>query len=579
MHRILTRFFCIIASVFFSACTQTKTTSVDGFAEARLEFALPKTFSSSAGLRSPPATVGDFDCLVVNVMAADIAPSFGVNIDTPFSKILAGSHCAYPGIISQPIALAAGSNQIRLRIPVGVQRVIQLAGVVSSTNECSAPLIKVTADPDDSDLHPNYSAVYEIGRAVVNLSGDTAVTVNNQYDSGNPKEIQCEGNKEIDCLQPQYISGSPFAKGDGTLTNPYRICTPIQFGNIRNFLVSKFFTLDSDISLSDASWTPIGNTNTPFTGSLDGKLHTVSNFGRSLSLTTGAGLFGEISGTVEKLTVEAYTLAMSSSSLVGALAGKNTGTISRVIVGSGTVNGINSVGGLVGYNTGTIVQSSSAAIVNGMNSVGGLAGFNIGTILQSSSTATVTGLGQEVGGFIGSMGAGFVSQCSATGAASSGGAYAGGFVGVATGTGTLISRSSAIGAVSADNTGGGFVGALTTDARIQDCYSTGAVIVSDYVAGGFVGSLSSGARISEAYALPSTVTALSNYGPFGGANPSGTFGNIYSLDSLPLIGTGFAGVSLSSSQFSTGTGFVGFDFLTVWKNTDNLGSPVQPFLR
>jgi hypothetical protein len=548
MHRILTRLFCILVSVFFSACTQSKKSSVDGFAEARLEFALPKTFSSSAGLRSPPATVAGFDCLIVNVMAADIKPVVPGNYDTPFADILAGSHCAYPGIISQPIALAAGSNQIRLRIPVGVQRVIQLAGVVSS-NGCSAPLIKVTADPNDSDLHPNYSGVYEIGRAVVNLSGDAVVTINNQYNASNPKEIQCEGAPDIDCSQ--FLTASPFATGDGTEANPYRICTADQFENIRTRVGLFWFALESDILLSFSDWTPIGEIGTPFLGSLDGKLHTVSGFGTTTSRSTGVGLFGEIAGTVQRLTLEGYTLANPSDSHVGALAGKNTGTISRVTVGTGAVTGDSSVGGLVGFNTGTILQSSSAA--------------------------AVTGGGTDVGGFIGGMSAGSVSRCAATGAVLNGTAWVGGFAGRATGSGTLISRSSATGTVLGQNTVGGFIGSLETNARIEDCYSTGSVTVASNVAGGFVGSISN-AQIVRAYARPSAIIAGTDYGPFGGANVSGsgTFSGIYNPTSFAIDGSGFTGFALTVPQFSVASNFVGFDFVSIW---DNTGNTVPPFLR
>ena len=79
------------------------------------------------------------------------------------------------------------------------------------------------------------------------------------------------------------MTWAQFSGGDGSDGNPWIITTPAQLNAVRNYLgddhADKHFKLGDDIDLSDfikdnedddEGWLPIGNTDTRFTGSLDG---------------------------------------------------------------------------------------------------------------------------------------------------------------------------------------------------------------------------------------------------------------------------------------------------------------------
>lgn len=231
---------------------------------------------------------------------------------------------------------------------------------------------------------------------------------------------------------------------------------------------------------------PVGNSSTPFTGSLDGKGHVIQRlaikpedysgtntglFGvigaagnvRDIGLTdiaitstgnTVGGLTGQNGGTI----TNAYVTGSVQGSVTGGLVGKNSGTISRsyttATVSQPTVGG-DEIGGLVSENTGTITQSYAAGDVTGRGTVGGFAAKNFGTITQSYATGALTGtIGTDFGGFAG-INTGSISQSYATGGAVSGNMSVGGFVGQNNGA---ISQSYTVKAVSGSSIVGGFFG-------------------------------------------------------------------------------------------------------------------------
>ena len=101
-----------------------------------------------------------------------------------------------------------------------------------------------------------------------------------------------------------------FCGGTGTPENPYLICNAEQLDSIRYFLYDRFhFQLNNDIDLTDylsagnpgynagEGWEPIGNADTPFTGSLNGDGHKIT--GLWINRTGDyIGLFGFIDGAV-----------------------------------------------------------------------------------------------------------------------------------------------------------------------------------------------------------------------------------------------------------------------------------------
>jgi filamentous hemagglutinin family protein len=162
-------------------------------------------------------------------------------------------------------------------------------------------------------------------------------------------------------------------------------------------------------------------TSGPFTGSLNGNNHTITNLtiAPTANGLNNIGLFGVIgtTGNVSNLTLANANITAnpnrgSSGEFVGTLAGQNTGTIRNVTVTNGFVDGLDlaaiTAGGLVGQNG--ILGVTSAALIEhshvdkttvrvgngtfcnsqscegtGFNNAGGLAGSNAAMIRDSSA--------------------------------------------------------------------------------------------------------------------------------------------------------------------------------------------------
>lgn len=149
---------------------------------------------------------------------------------------------------------------------------------------------------------------------------------------------------------------------------------------------------------------PIGNSSTKFSGTFDGKNHTISNFKTSGQYS---GLFGYVNGaTIQNLTVNVTNNAGATSAggLVGAVNG--TTTIRNCTV-NGTISGTHQVGGFVGFAQGVYqdntlvlpcnltiegctnnatVTTTSQASDNNRTSAGGFVGYvNVGATVTIKS--------------------------------------------------------------------------------------------------------------------------------------------------------------------------------------------------
>ncbi|MFT3939335.1 filamentous hemagglutinin N-terminal domain-containing protein [Rhodopseudomonas sp.] len=275
-------------------------------------------------------------------------------------------------------------------------------------------------------------------------------------------------------------------------------------------------------------------------GNLSGRYALASNLDASgNTYTTGviaggdpsAGFPSPFSGTFEGLghTISNLTIAAGNNNLVG-LIGYSTGAVRDIGLSGAAVTGSSSVGGLVGRNSGTIAQSSAAGTVSGDTNVGGLVGFNEGWITSSSAAATVDGTSNHVGGLVGTnYGAGVsITESYSTGAVK-GGSNVGGLVGWNYG-GAAISQAYAGGTVSGMAYVGGLVGTNDYTSAISQAYATGAVNGGTYV-GGLVGQ-NSLSTITQAYAT-GAVSGQARVGGIAGVNvalqgyPGGTITQAY----------------------------------------------------
>ena len=174
--------------------------------------------------------------------------------------------------------------------------------------------------------------------------------------------------------------------GSGTQEDPYLIKTAADLAAIHNDL-SAHYALDADIDLFGRIFEPIGNgAEGAFTGSLDGRGHTIRGLELNLQDSKYVGLFGYLEGSVSDLKLSGVDIV--GGRYVGAVVGNIGlgGSVTDCSVLSGSVSSNESavsacVGGITGLCEGTLDRCSNAASVakyycneNSYGYVGGLAG-------------------------------------------------------------------------------------------------------------------------------------------------------------------------------------------------------------
>lgn len=225
-----------------------------------------------------------------------------------------------------------------------------------------------------------------------------------------------------------------FACGAGTKLKPYIILTAEQLAKL-SFAIGasdadyqgKYFKLGADIILNKGKiiddkgalvadstklhkWTPIGNSSVTFTGTFDGDGHTVS--GMFINTTsTHNGLFGNVSGTVQNVTVADSWV--SGGKYTAGVVGDNVGTVMGVN-NSASVTGLEDcVGGVIGRSTykntlnnnSVIKKVKNTGFISGNNDVGGVAGCaTYVTVDGAENDAPIEGF-SYVGGVFGGIGA------------------------------------------------------------------------------------------------------------------------------------------------------------------------------
>ena len=278
-----------------------------------------------------------------------------------------------------------------------------------------------------------------------------------------------------------------------------------------NAVLTKNITVNNEVLISDVTlnnngsgfetWTPIGKNLKPYTGTFDGKGHTISGLYFNDSSAEYVGLFGYNNGTIKNVGVVdsyfygynyvggvcganygtitgCYNTGTVSGTLynVGGVCGRNYGTITGCY-NTGTISGNQYVGGVCGYNDdGTITGCYNTGSVSGKSHVGGVCGENDGTITGCYNTGTVSGTLDNVGGVCG-YNIGTITGCYNTGSVS-GRSYVGGVCGH-----NFISTTGCYntGSVSGSSYVGGVCG--YNSIRITGCYNIGEVSGSSNVGG------------------------------------------------------------------------------------------------
>ncbi len=371
------------------------------------------------------------------------------------------------------------------------------------------------------------------------------------------------------------------AIGSGSVDNPYRICYKEQLLDLStngcdsdsSAGCSSHYLLMNDIDLKGETWNTIGEVfGNSFSGTFNGNDKTISNLSSNLSM------FDRFTGKIINLNLNLVNITPSRDrigSLVGVM---DAGIIDNVHITGKImpVSGVATLGGLVGdMNAGRISNSSTNIdIGSSVFKSGGFVGeVDNGIIENSFANGSITSSNGAIGGFVGILNnTSLISNSYANVTMTfTGGNNIGGFVGEFNGTST-IQYSYALGNInhttSGDNTGG-FVGYLASG-TINNCYSTGDVI-GNYDTGGFIGE-ENGATVTvtNSYSKPSSI--VSGGGgethPFvGNVGPgTATYTNNY-WDNTLVAGTDSAGEyeGLATADMDNSANFSGWNTTSVWR--------------
>ena len=241
------------------------------------------------------------------------------------------------------------------------------------------------------------------------------------------------------------INAQTFSGGAGTAADPYKVSTPEQLNQVRNYLTAHF-VLTNDIDLTEylssvgagyeqwgeQGWLPIGTNEVTFRGSFNGARFKITGLWLNRIDIFDVGLFGYIrNAKIENLGVEVGDRGIRGFDNVAGLTGvQDFSTITNcyAIV---NINGRSDVGGLIGeqirnsvtkncYTTGSVsgnlfnaggltahlssnstIENCYASVsVGGNGKVGGLVGQQVGKISNSYATGSVKGI-DCVGGLVG----------------------------------------------------------------------------------------------------------------------------------------------------------------------------------
>ncbi len=349
------------------------------------------------------------------------------------------------------------------------------------------------------------------------------------------------------------------------------IASAYALNKIRDNLSGKYI-ITQDIDMDGYNWTPIGTSEEPFTGVLDGNKKILTNFkinNENVTTATNIGLFGCTSNaTISNLFIKEANITVKQTYTsvikvnVGVLAGTATQTVFKdcIVTGNVIVESIRSgsVGGVIGK-----------AIVCSLNNIINAADVSVKT---DAKLATIS-----IGGIAGSARSGMINQCSnygdifASGTDSSSETrliLAGGIAGGTEDYANQILNSYNQGTIGVDfTTPSTCVGGIIGDCwYVKNCYSTGGITVPENFSG-CVGAI----------AGDFCTTVLDT-------NPAPRIENVYySNEGLytsyvcsnpPSDDSAFINAKkLTAEEFKDKNSFTGFDFNNMWDMDEN-GLPV-----
>ena len=231
------------------------------------------------------------------------------------------------------------------------------------------------------------------------------------YDEQTQKFVGVNGGFTTVTIAPSNRNFGPFVfevyVGDGKVDSPFVIRTAgelAKIGNDAQYTADMHYILVNDLDISASAWTPISE----FSGSLNGKGHTIYNF--NVANSTNGGLFGTIlaSGKVENIKF-AKVAINGAYDYLGVVAGTNYGLVGKISIESGSITNTKAssyTGAIVGVNkfeaNSAYVNMCSASVsITSSANAGGLVGLNKSSIILNSRA--IVSFSQTATGYMGGL--------------------------------------------------------------------------------------------------------------------------------------------------------------------------------
>ena len=307
--------------------------------------------------------------------------------------------------------------------------------------------------------------------------------------------------------------------GTGTEADPYLLRTVSDLQGING--KEGYFKLMNDIDLTGVVWTPVCDGTK--TVNFDGNGKTISNLTCESSDVNNfkASFFGQFKGSCSNVSfVDAKINGVKD--ICGIVAGQADGNFSNIYVSGTVTSAVRRTGGIIGWiNNGSISNCQAKVSVSSSDvSVGGILGqaytdnnqdatitISGCSLLEGSS---VSGTNTYVGGIVGYLTNGSLSQCKVMKSEVSGAGTVGGVVGLNTANiiKGCVCNTVNVSCTKSTSSAGGIVGESSGEAKISECAVARGSITAYNMAGGIVGYCKTASlTIDNCYSHNCTITA------------------------------------------------------------------------